>query len=226
MNYIALNRHMCQYIAMKWGELLHLIGGEPVFSSALLLAGPVRPADVRQQLSRWVTTGRLVQLRRGLYAVADPYRKANPHPFLLSNRLKDASYVSLQSALAHYGLIPEAVPVVTAVTTGRPETVRTAFGSFLFRHLHPHLFWGYRQTEFDRNQAAFVARPEKALLDLIHLTPGADDPAYLGELRLQHLDRLDWVVLEAMAKESGKAKLQRAVQRLMVLRDQEMGEAL
>jgi predicted transcriptional regulator of viral defense system len=210
---------------MKWDELLHLIGAEPVFSSAVLLAGPVRPADIRQQLSRWVKAGRLVQLRRGLYAVAFPYRKANPHPFLLSNRLKDASYVSLQSALAHHGLIPEAVPVVTAVTTGRPETVRTAFGSFLFRHIQPRLFRGYRQIELDRGQAAFVARPEKALLDLIHLTPGADDPAYLGELRLQHLDRLDWDLVPAMAQQSGKAKLQRAVRRLMLLRDQGKDEA-
>lgn len=209
---------------MKWDDLLHLIGNEPVFSSAVLLAGPVRPADIRQQLSRWMKAGRLVQLRRGLYAVAEPYRKANPHPFLLSNRLKDASYVSLQSALAHHGLIPEAVPVVTAVTTGRPETVRTAFGSFLFRHIQPRFFRGYRQIELDRNQAAFVARPEKALLDLIHLTPEADDSAYLGELRLQHLDRLDWNVLEEMAQESGKAKLQRAVRRLMALRDREMNE--
>ena len=210
---------------MKWDDLLNLIGNEPVFSSAVLLAGPVRPADIRQQLSRWVKSGRLIQLRRGLYAVADPYRKMNPHPFVLSNRLKDASYVSLQSALAHHGLIPEAVPVVTAVTTGRPETVRTGFGSFLFRHLQPRFFWGYQQVELAPNQAAFVARPEKALLDLIHLTPGADDPAYLGELRLQHLDRLDWDLLSAMARDSGKAKLQQAVRRLMVLRDEEKDEA-
>jgi predicted transcriptional regulator of viral defense system len=211
---------------MKWDELLHWIRGEPVFSSAMLLAGPVRPADIRQQLSRWVKAGRLIQLRRGLYAVADPYRKMNPHPFYLSNRLQDASYVSLQSALAHHGLIPEAVPVVTAVTTGRPETVRTAFGSFLFRHVQPRLFWGYQQIELDRNQSAFVARPEKALLDLIHLTPGADDPAYLGELRLQHLDRLDWVALQAMAQESGKAKLRRAIEQLIAMRNQEEADAL
>jgi hypothetical protein len=42
---------------------------------------------------------------------------------------------SLQSALAHHGLIPEHVPVVTSVTTGRPQRRENAFGSFQYRHL-------------------------------------------------------------------------------------------
>jgi predicted transcriptional regulator of viral defense system len=66
---------------------------------------------VRRQISRWVKVGRLHQLRRGLYALAPPYQKIVPHPFLVANRLVQGSYVSLQSALAHYGMIPEYVPV-------------------------------------------------------------------------------------------------------------------
>lgn len=51
-----------------------------------------------------------VQLRRKLYALATPWRRVHPHPFLIANELHHPSYVSLQSALAYHGMIPEAVP--------------------------------------------------------------------------------------------------------------------
>jgi predicted transcriptional regulator of viral defense system len=105
---------------MEFRELLTTVGDEPLFGTGLLLAGDVDPNDVRRQLSRWTAAGKLYQLRRGLYALAPPYQKTSPHPFLIANRLVRASYVSLQAALAHYSLIPEHVPVVTSVTPARP----------------------------------------------------------------------------------------------------------
>ncbi len=120
---------------MKFERLLETVGDEPVFEPGLLLAGDVDPADVRRQLSRWVEAGRLYQLRRGLYALAPPYQKVKPHPFLVANRLVRGSYVSLQSALAHCGLIPEYVPVTTSVTTSRPARWDTPLGIYDFRHI-------------------------------------------------------------------------------------------
>lgn len=60
-----------------------------------------------------------MQLRRGLYALAPPWRKRSPHPFLTANRLVPGSYVSGPSALAFAGAIPEYVPEVTSVTRPR-----------------------------------------------------------------------------------------------------------
>ena len=94
---------------MKWIDLLNLIGGEPVFTSALLRSGSVSDAKLRPQLSRWVKAGKIIQLRRGVYLLASPYRKIDPHPFLIANYLRTGSYVSLQSTLAGYGMIPEHV---------------------------------------------------------------------------------------------------------------------
>jgi len=119
---------------MKFEALLQIVEDEPVFETGFLLAGDVDPADVRRQLSRWVKGGRLLQLRRGLYALAPPYRKVKPHPFLVANRLVPGSYVSLQSALAYHGLIPEHVPVTTSVTTGRPQRQESPLGSFVYHH--------------------------------------------------------------------------------------------
>ena len=195
---------------MEFNNLLKIVGEEPVFETGLLLAGEVDPADVRRQLSRWTSSGRLYQLRRGLYALAPPFQRIAPHPFVIANRMVRSSYVSCQSALAHYDLIPEYVPVTTSVTTLRPGRWETPLGVFEFRHLKIDLLSGYRLTDLGKGQKAFVASPEKALLDLIHLHPGADSPDYLRELRLQNLERLSLDELRRIASLSRSPKLQRA----------------
>jgi predicted transcriptional regulator of viral defense system len=191
---------------MKFIDLLAIIGEQPCFETGLLLAGPVNPDDIRRQLSRWVHTGHIIQLRRGLYALTAPHRRNPIHPFVLSNALLPGSYVSLQSALAFHGLIPEHVVTTQGVTMRRPAAWHTALGDFSFRHIAPHLFFGYEYISLSDQHQAFVAFPEKALLDLVHLTPGGDDPSYLAELRLQNLDRLDQARLQTLAGRAGKPK--------------------
>ena len=195
---------------MKFSRLLEVVGNDPVFESGLLLAGAVDPIDVRRQLSRWTKAGRLYQLRRGLYALAPPFQKVKPHPFVVANRMMRSSYVSLQSALGHYGLIPDIVPVTTSITTGRTNQWETPLGVYTFRHIKTDLFWGYRLIDLGGNQQAFVATPEKALLDLVHLQPGGDAPKYLRELRLQYLDELDLERLQFQAERTSSPKLKRA----------------
>lgn len=194
---------------MEFTRLIEIVDDEPVFETGLLLAGDVDPNDVRRQLSRWVKVGRLYQLRRGLYTLAPPFQKVKPHPFVIANRMVRGSYVSLQAALAYYGLIPEVVPVTTSVTTARPGRWETPLGTYEFRHIKAELFFGYRLVEVSPGQRAFVATPEKALLDLAYLHPGGDSPAYLQELRLQNLEQLDLDELQRLAERAGKPKLRR-----------------
>ena len=208
---------------MKFSGLLNVVGDEPVFASSVLMTHGENPADIRRQLSRWVNEGKLIQLRRSIYTLAEPYRKKAAHPFLLANRLKSASYVSLQSALAWYGLIPEYVPVVTSVTTGRPGQLNTPDGNFVFKHVKKSFFSGYGCVDLLDGQTAFVASPEKALLDLIYLTPGADQADYLSSLRIQHPERLDMERLHQLTAAGGSAKLIRAADRLAVLLKDEGG---
>ncbi len=195
---------------MEFANLVKIAGEEPAFETSLLLAGKVDPADVRRQLSRWTKAKRLYQLRRGLYTLAPPFQKVKPHPFVIANLMVRGSYVSCQSALAHFGLIPEYVPVITSVTAGRPARWETPLGNYEFRHLKVDLLRGYRLIDLGEGQKAFVAIPEKALLDLIHLHPGADSPEYLRELRLQNLERLNLDELRRLAVLIDKPKLQRA----------------
>lgn len=209
---------------MEFQRLLQIVGDEPVFETGLLLAGNVNPAHVRRQLSRWVKSGRIYQLRRGLYALAPPFQKVKPHPFLIANRLAHGSYVSLQSALAYYSLIPEYVPVTTSITSGRPGRWKTPLGYYEFRHVKTNLFFGYRLLDLGDKLQAFVASPEKALLDLVHLEPGSDSPDYLRELRLQHLDQLDLDELQQQVDQTHSPKLKRAVEIVINLTEVEAEE--
>ena len=196
---------------MKFENLLKVIGDEPVFESSLLFAGQADSAAIQRQLSRWTNRGTLHQLRRSLYALAPPWRKVQAHPFLLANRMVKASYVSLQSALQHHGLIPEYVPVTTSVTTGAPGRWTNALGTFQFQHIKTELFFGYQLEDLGGGQQAFVAWPEKALLDLIHLQKGGESPNYVDSLRLQNLERLSLERLQAFAERSRRPKWLRAV---------------
>lgn len=213
---------------MDFECLLELVGDEPVFETALLLAGKVNPDIVRLQLTRWTNSGRVYQLRRGLYAIAPPYQKVKPHPFLIANRMQRASYVSGQSALAFYGLIPDTVQATLSITAGRPERLETPLGVFEFRHIKPDLLRGYRMLALHgpktAEQNALVATPEKALLDLVYLQPGGDQPAYLRELRLQNLERLDLDELRRQAEIFNTPKLCRAVNAIIRLAESETQE--
>jgi len=212
---------------MEFNDLLDLVGEEPVFNSALLMAGDVNPRLIRQQLSRWVKSGKVYQLRRGLYALAPPYQKSKPHPFLVANYLQRGSYVSLQSALAHYSLIPEVTYVTTSVSHGRPEKIETPLGVFEFRHLKREWLFGYDLQDLG-GQSAFIATPEKALLDLIYLQPGGEKEAYLTELRLQNLDQLNPERLRVYAERFKMLKMRTAAGRLvnMIEREKSMYEEL
>ena len=194
---------------MKFQEAVDIASDEPLFETGLFLAGDVDPADLRRQLSRWTRSGRIQQLRRGLYVLARPWRKHRPHPFLVANRLAPGSYVSGPSALAFAGAIPEYVAETTSVTAGRPGVRTTVLGRFSFRHLKGSLMFGYRLTALGPGQSAFVAEPEKAILDMVHLHPGGDRRPYLEELRLD-FDTLRLDRLEAFAAIAATPKLIRA----------------
>ena len=118
-------------------------------------------------------------------------------------------------------MIPEYVPVTTSITTSRPGQWETPLGTFDFRHIQVDFFYGFQFVDLGENQRAFIATPEKALLDLVYLEPGGDEPDYLTELRLNNLGRLDWKLLEQLARKLEKPKLMRAIAAIRALAKEE-----
>jgi predicted transcriptional regulator of viral defense system len=207
---------------MKFEELALRVPSNGVFRTGQILSGTRSVVDARRQLDRWVKSGRIIQLRRGVYALAEPYRKTPPHPFAVANALKKASYVSLQSALAYYGMIPEHVPATTSVSVRRTEEISNQVGRFIFRHVAVHLLFGFNEVEVAPKQFAWVATPHKALADLLYLTPHSDLMEYLQELRLELPEGFDLNALRATAKRIGSAKVVRAIRLLEELWRREM----
>ena len=167
---------------MKFDQLLAIVADEPVFETGLLLAGSVNPSDMRRQLVRWTQAGRLHQLRRGLYALAPPYRQTVSHP--------SSSPIDWCAALmsASVGVGPRwydsrVRAEMTSVTGGRPQLRQTPLGRFSFATSRPICSTAIDKGNW-RVASRFVATPEKALLDLIYLQPNGDTPAYIKELRL------------------------------------------
>lgn len=200
---------------MNHESLIQRVPENGVFTTGQILSGERSPADLRRQLDRWVKSGKVTQLRRGVYMLSSSYSRKSAHPFVTANVLKKASYVSLQSALAHYNMIPEYVPVTTSVTTGRPEELSTPIGRFQFRHVATRLFTGFTAVEIAPGQHALLATPYKALVDLLYLTPHSDNRDYLRELRVTAPEGLDQRKLFLAAEESGSRKVMRAVSRLV-----------
>ncbi|MFP4180862.1 MAG: hypothetical protein ACLFSA_12490 [Spirochaetaceae bacterium] len=150
-------------------------------------------------------SGKVVRLHKGWYTLAEPYRRVTISMPVIACSIKPGSYVSLQSALSQHGLIPEYVPETMSVTTGRPQLIHTPFGRIRYRHLKKEAFWGYEEIVYG-NQRAFIASPEKALLDLFYFTSGSLDSAYVRELRLQNLEHLRLDVLTRMAEHYGSRR--------------------
>ena len=79
---------------------------------------------------------------------------------------------------------------VQSATFHDPVTLRTPLGRYLYRHVRPAAFFGYRRVRVFGDQEALLAEPAKALLDLIYLTPRGETTEYLESLRLQDLDAI------------------------------------
>lgn len=142
------------------------------------------------QLNRWVKSGKLIQLKRGTYILNEIYQKKAVNHFYIANNLVWPSYISLEKALEHWGLIPEAVHEYTSITSKRPQSIKTKIANFSYRNIKSSLFWGY-QSFTQSDLVYFIATPEKALLDLFYYHPGQITNNYLDGLRLQNTEILD-----------------------------------
>lgn len=169
---------------------LALAAAQPYFDlpTALQWTGLERQS-LLMQLSRWTRAGYLTALRRGLHTVAEPYRKLPLSAPELANAIYVPSYLSLEWALSHYGLIPEAVPVLTSVTSRVTRTFQNALGRFEYRHLQSGLFGGFTRREM-LGAEIYLAEPEKAVLDFLYFSTGEWGPERHGEMRWQNLDVL------------------------------------
>ena len=148
---------------MKYNDLAAAIK-TPVFSRQDLLIQGLKVYDY--QFNLWTKKGYLLKIKKGLYVFARDTDKIPPQEIALL--LYEPSYLSMETALAWYGFIPEMVYAHTSVTAKINRTFDNTYGRFIYRHIKSELFWGY--TEIKTTYGRYLmAEPEKALLDYLYL---------------------------------------------------------
>lgn len=140
--------------------------GQPVFRTADAAAWlRIGNAHASKLLARLATAEHLIHLPRALWALPRKVDLLILPPYLTA---PFPSYISLQSALFHHGMISQVPAVVYAVSPARTRRFSTPLGVVSIHHITPAFFGGF---EIEGNAAVPIATPEKALIDLLYLGP-------------------------------------------------------
>lgn len=117
--------------------------------------------------------GLIEPIKKGLYIAGRSLGSERPESALLANHILGPSYLSMESALAHYGLIPEKVFAVTSMTTKASRKFQTSIGLYTYTNLPlPYYAFGLASVSLSKDQQVIMAIPEKALCDKIATTAG------------------------------------------------------
>lgn len=173
-------------------KLLHIIGIIPIFTYYIdsmdfrmliknyanapitrhlildLLKDYSRPND---KISELIKAGSLISVKKGLYITGPEMDLPQPESFLVANHLRGPSYVSVESALSYWGLIPERTYEISSVTVKTSKKYTTPAGRYTYTQLPlPYYTFGIQRVELVPQQFALIASPEKAICDKIILT--------------------------------------------------------
>lgn len=148
------------------------------------------PEYLRLKIARWKKQGNLKAIKKGLYTFPD----AQIDEFEIASYLIIPSYISLESALSHYSIIPDVASTVSSVTTKNTRKFQIENIRYDFFHIKETLFIDYIHLR----DSVFIATPEKALIDYFYFrNPTKDDqiferlnPEILKTIRKKHMQKL------------------------------------
>ncbi len=109
---------------------------------------------------RLVSNGVLRKLEKDKYLL----KAARTNDFSLANFLYRTSYISLETALNFYGILPQFPYEITSVTPKKSTQKTVDDKIYSYSHIQKSLFWGLQKVD-----DFLIAEPEKALLDQAHL---------------------------------------------------------
>lgn len=126
----------------------------------------VSPATASQMLARLASAGHIMRLHRGVWLL-----DRSAHPWSLHPYLSDPSpsYLSLQTALFHHGMIEQIPTIIHLVSTAKTRTIKAeGVGTYLIHQVAPDFFCGYAPLA---DGPAQMAVPEKAIVDFFYFRP-------------------------------------------------------
>lgn len=193
---------------------LEHIGNIPVSTSAVASLFPEMKAG-NQKVRNLEAAGQIIRLKKGLYVVSPKVSRVALSTELIANHLYAPSYVSKQTALRYYGLIPEAVFTTQSMTVKHSRNFETPVGRFEYQSIAREAF-SVGITYINKQSYSFlIATPEKALCDMIANSPKVnlrylkDVEIYLEEdirMDIEDFRNMDVTIFEHYAQAGKKAK--------------------
>lgn len=178
---------------MNFETFRHTFSGNQMITLDDIL---IRFPDIdRKILTRWVSSKKLIHLRRGMYML--PWIEADNHwREQCANALVTPSYISLEYALSLYGLIPEEVITLTSITTKKTQSCSLEkYGRYTYRSIIPRAFTGYKLLT-DKSVSITCATPSKSIVDYLYFHPDYKNEEDFTEWRI-HRE----IVKEACSRE-------------------------
>lgn len=159
-----------------------------------------KKSSLKKIVYRWKLKNLISALKRGLYELSYPKNLVIPD-FYIANRMYSPSYISLETALSNYSIIPEVSMAVTSITTKPTRKFKNSHGLFMYHTIKPEAFNGYYAEKhgiFD----VLIAEPEKAVIDYLYFK-SYDKKFSFEEERLDKniLSKLRKVKLQKYAKQ-------------------------
>ncbi|MHB8279694.1 MAG: type IV toxin-antitoxin system AbiEi family antitoxin domain-containing protein [Candidatus Humimicrobiaceae bacterium] len=148
---------------------------------------------IKNNLSRWIEKNLLARLRKNLYELIEPGLKTNIPDVYVANKLYTPSYISLETALSIYSLIPDIAFHVTSLTTLPTREFKNKYGSFFYRSCQKKAFTGYRLMQYEGFKI-LIADKEKALVDFLYFSLRQKGPLNFEEERFERdlISKLNW----------------------------------
>ena len=129
---------------------------------------------LRILLSRYVKSGAVYRLKKGLYVTKEYIDRIEKscrtgvYAEFLAGVLYEPSYLSLEYILHRHGLITESPAIITAVARKKTAVFATSFGTYRYHTIRPLLFTGFTSKR-DGDYIIFRASAAKALFDFLYL---------------------------------------------------------
>lgn len=144
----------------------------------------------------------IIRVKKGLYVLGRDYNKPY-NKFVLANLIYGPSYITGQTALAFWNMIPERVELMISMTTKKKKQFETPIGRFSYLYCPKTAFSIGVQLEDAGDQKKFlIASPEKALCDITaaqtHISTRNEMTEFLELMRLDFsiYKSLDFSLLE------------------------------
>jgi len=152
--------------------------------------------------------GLFIKIRNGLYMLAD--RPANY--YLIANRLYEPSYISFDTALSFYGIIPETIYTVTSATPKISREFEADNVRFTYHKIKKEAYCGYRPIQY-LDSTILIAEPEKALADYLYFSALKKRDLYYERLDLKKIKKTE---LLRYVKLFNKPKMNKLIKKIYV----------